>query len=108
MLSTHRLQRGLLGYLIPFAPHAFVPERQDCSSKLLSPLVFLSILTHFTATPIIPLASTSLEKDRIACSPEVKLQDLTCDVSNRLRTLYAQLIRVTLATFVLPLLLARS
>ena len=24
MPSTHRLQRGLLGYLIPFAPHAFV------------------------------------------------------------------------------------
>ena len=24
MPSIHRLQRGLLGYLIPFAPHAFV------------------------------------------------------------------------------------
>ena len=24
MASTHRLRRGLLGYLIPFAPHAFV------------------------------------------------------------------------------------
>ena len=24
MPSAHRLQRGLLGYLIPFAPHAFV------------------------------------------------------------------------------------
>ncbi len=27
-LSIHRLGRGLLGYLILFAPHAFVPERQ--------------------------------------------------------------------------------
>ena len=27
-LSTHRLRRGLLGYLILFAPHAFVPQRQ--------------------------------------------------------------------------------
>ncbi len=26
--STHRLRRGLPGYLILFAPHAFVPERQ--------------------------------------------------------------------------------
>ena len=26
--SNHRLQRGLPGYLILFAPHAFVPERQ--------------------------------------------------------------------------------
>ena len=27
-LSIHRLRRGLLGYLILFAPHAFVPQRQ--------------------------------------------------------------------------------
>ena len=27
-LSTHRLRRGLPGYLILFAPHAFVPQRQ--------------------------------------------------------------------------------
>ena len=108
MLSTHRLRRGLLGYLIPFAPHAFVHERHNCSSKLLSLLVFLPILTHFTATPVIPLASSSLEYDRFARGPEVELQDLTNDVSNRLRTLYAQSIRITLATFVLPLLLARS
>jgi hypothetical protein len=26
--SVHRLGHGLQGYLIPFAPHAFVPERQ--------------------------------------------------------------------------------
>lgn len=26
--STHRLQRGLPGYLILFAPHAFAPQRQ--------------------------------------------------------------------------------
>src|SRR3954469_20314893 len=26
--STHRLGRGLHGYLIRFAPHAFVPQRQ--------------------------------------------------------------------------------
>ena len=26
--STHRLRRGLPGYLILFAPHAFVPQRQ--------------------------------------------------------------------------------
>ncbi len=26
--SVHRLRRGLPGYLIPFAPHAFVHERQ--------------------------------------------------------------------------------
>ncbi len=60
MLSIHRLRRGLLGYLIPFAPHAFVPERQDRPGKLLTLLVFLLILTDLTPTPAIPLASSDL------------------------------------------------
>ena len=48
--SIHRLRRGLPGYLILFAPHAFEPQRQSSSSKPPSPLVFLLISTHFTAT----------------------------------------------------------
>ena len=60
ILSTHCLQHGLLGYLIPFATHAFVPERQNCSSKLPSLLVFQPISTHFTTTPALPFASPSL------------------------------------------------
>src|SRR3989339_1809602 len=88
--STHRLGRGLLGYLILFAPHAFVPECQACSSKLPLPLVFLSISALITTTPIVPLASTSLQSDSINSSPEVKPQDLTINLSNHLRTLYAQ------------------
>jgi hypothetical protein len=38
--STHRLQRGLPGYLILFDPHAFVPQRQLQPSGLTSQLVF--------------------------------------------------------------------
>ncbi len=38
--SAHRLRRGLPGYLIPFATHAFVPQRQDWPSGLSSPSVF--------------------------------------------------------------------
>ncbi len=90
MSSIHRLGRGLQGYLIPFAPHAFVHERQVCSSKLPSQLVFLPILTHFTTTPAIPLTSPNLELGRIKRSVGVKLQHLTSDAPNRLRTLYAQ------------------
>ena len=60
-LSTHRLRRGLLGYLILFAPHAFVPQRQLQPSKSPSPLVFLLISTHFTTTLGIPFASTVLK-----------------------------------------------
>ncbi len=58
--SIHRLQRGLPGYLILFAPHAFEPQRQCQSRKPPSPLVFLLISTHFTATLGIPLPSPVL------------------------------------------------
>jgi len=49
--NVHRLLLGLPGYLIPFAPLAFVPQRQLLSRDSPSPLVFLTISTHFTATP---------------------------------------------------------
>ena len=59
--SNHRLPRGLPGYLILFATHAFEPQRQLKPSNPPSPLVFLLIFTHFTATLGIPIASTSLK-----------------------------------------------
>jgi len=58
--NRHRLQRGLPGYLILFAPHAFAPERQSLSRGPPSPPVFLQISTHFTATPGILPPSTRL------------------------------------------------
>ena len=60
--STHRLRLGLPGYLIPFAPLAFAPQCQTQSRKPPSPLVFLPISTHFTATLGIPLSSPALKK----------------------------------------------
>ncbi len=60
-LSTHRLRRGLPGYLILFAPHAFAPQRQLQTREPPSPLVFLHISTHFTATRGIPLSSSALK-----------------------------------------------
>ncbi|PIR38162.1 MAG: hypothetical protein COV34_00905 [Candidatus Zambryskibacteria bacterium CG10_big_fil_rev_8_21_14_0_10_42_12] len=47
----HRLGRGLPGYLIPFATHAFVFQCQKCASLLPSLLVFPMISTDFTPTP---------------------------------------------------------
>ena len=44
--SAHRLRRGLPGYLILFAPHAFAPQRQLWPRDLPSPLVFLLISAH--------------------------------------------------------------
>ena len=61
--SIHRLQCGLPGYLILFAPHTFAPQRQLSSRKPPSPLVFLLISTHFTATLGIPPTSTALKSD---------------------------------------------
>ena len=58
--SSHRLGLGLPGYLIPFAPLAFAPQRQCRSRKPPSPPVFLRISAHFTATPGIPLPSPEL------------------------------------------------
>ncbi len=88
--SIHRLQLGLPGYLIPFAPLAFVPQRQKWASRPPSPRVFFLISTHSTATPGIPLASPILESDSFQCSSPVEREDFTQDLSDRLRTLYAQ------------------
>src|ERR1044071_660237 len=88
--NTHRLRLGLPGYLILFAPLAFVPQRQDLSRDSPSPLVFLSISTHFTATPRIPVPPPDLKPNSIQGSFRVELGDFTSDLPHHLRTLYAQ------------------
>ena len=106
--SIHRLQRGLPGYLILFAPHAFAPQRQFQSRKPPSPLVFLPISTHFTATPVIPLSSPVLQPVSIKSNSHLESRTFTPNLTGRLRALYAQSFRTTLAPYVLPRLLARS
>ena len=88
--SIHRLQHGLPGYLILFATHAFVPQRQLEPSKPPSPLVFLRISTHFTATLGIPLTSAPLKNHSFGCSSEVEPRIFTSNLQSRLRTLYTQ------------------
>ena len=106
--SIHRLQRGLPGYLILFAPHTFAPQRQLQSSQSPSPLVFLPISTHFTATLGIPLTSPALKPYSFQSISHLKNGNFTPDLQGRLRALYAQSFRTTLAPYVLPRLLARS
>ncbi len=106
--NRHRLQRGLPGYLILFAPHAFAPQRQSSSRGPPSPPVFLRISTHFTATPGILPPSTKLQLASFKCRSRVEPGDFTSDLTHRLRALYAQSFRLTLAPSVLPRLLARS
>ena len=88
--SRHRLGRGLPGYLILFAPHAFVHERQYQPRRLPSPSVFLHISTHFTATRGIPPPSATLQPRSFKRHSQVEPGDFTPDLRGRLRTLYAQ------------------
>ena len=106
--STHRLRRGLPGYLILFAPHAFAPQRQYRTRSPPSPPVFFPISTNFTSTLGIPLSSPAFKLISIKRSPQVEPGNFTPDCVHRLRALYAQSFRATLAPFVLPRLLARS
>ena len=88
--SIHRLRRGLPGYLILFAPHAFVSQRQLWSSKPPSPPVFLLISTHFTATPGIPFTSPTLKNRSFKRKSWVEPMIFTSDLQSRLHTLYTQ------------------
>ena len=88
--GIHRLRRGLPGYLILFAPHAFAPQRQLRASEPPSPLVFFRISTNFTSTLGIPLTSLVLKTPSIKGSSEVEPRDFTPDLNVRLRALYAQ------------------
>jgi hypothetical protein len=85
--SKHRLGRGLPGYLILFATHAFVPQRQFRSSQLPSQSMFHGISKHFTATCHIPPTSSSFKLYSINGNPMVKPRPFTTDLFSRLRTL---------------------
>ncbi len=88
--SAHRLRLGLPGYLILFAPLAFAPERQYLARWAPSPLVFLPISMHFTATPGIPPSSPILKPCSLECSSLVKPGHFTFLLQGRLHALYAQ------------------
>src|ERR1044071_5122714 len=87
--STHSLRRGLPGYLILFAPHAFAHQRQYRASEPPSPLVFFLISTNFTSTLAVPLTSPGLKIASIEGSSAVEPRDSTPDLTLRLRALYA-------------------
>ncbi len=70
--SAHRLRLGLPGYLILFAPLAFAPERRYQPRWAPSPLVFLPISMHSTATPGIPPSSAVPKPNSMECSSLVE------------------------------------
>ena len=83
--SIHRLQRGLHGYLIRFATHAFEPQRQTRTSEPPSPLIFFPISTHFIAPLGILFASSCLNFYSILSFSTVEPWALTKDLQKRLR-----------------------
>ena len=85
--SIHRLQRGLPGYLILFAPHAFVHQRQLIVSNMPSLSVFCVISKHFTATLHIPTTSQLFKTNSFKGSCLVELSAFTSDLLARLQTL---------------------
>ena len=85
--SAHRLRLGLPGYLIPFAPLAFAPQRQLQTRKSLSPPAFLLISTHFTAPLGVPLSPSKLKKYSFERSSMGKPWDFTFNLYLRLRAL---------------------
>ncbi|KAL9340623.1 hypothetical protein Peur_066842 [Populus x canadensis] len=66
--------------------------------RVLSPLVFFPISTHFTAPPEIPFAPTVLQLGSFHRLSRVEPWDLTADLKSHLQTLYAQSFRITLAS----------
>ena len=91
-----------------FQPCGRRPQCQLQSSESPSPLVFFLISTHSTATLGIPFTPPALKPSSFGSSTEVKPRDYATNLPNHLRTLYAQSFRITLASYVLPRLLARS
>ena len=60
MFSVQCLRLGLHGYLIHFAPLAFIPHCQICDCKVPSLLLVHSGLKYFTTTPNVLLTSSGL------------------------------------------------
>ena len=85
--SNHRLRHGLPGYLILFAPHALVPQRQSSRSSLPTQLVFWVISMHFTATRPVPAASNTFKTSSIQPPLIVERPAFKPDLPARLRTL---------------------
>src|SRR5207247_2309796 len=84
--SLQRLHPGLPGYLIPFAPLGFVPDRRIRSSATPSPLVVLPGLQDFTPTPGVPRASPGPKSGGLPGIRTVKRFDLPRNLPDRLRT----------------------
>jgi hypothetical protein len=74
--SVHRLRRGLPGYLILFAPHAFVPERQKGPADRLHHRHSIDIYAFHRSTYVLAAPTCSRSSSSPCCSP-VEPRDFT-------------------------------
>ena len=88
--STHRLRRGLPGYLILFAPHAFVPQRQFPVQKAAFATGVLPNIYAFHRYTRNSAFLSCTQVCQFARLTMVKPLPFTLRLANRLRTLYAQ------------------
>ncbi len=83
--NAHRLGRGLPGYLILFATHAFAPQRQYSARGPPSPQAFLLISTHSPLhqefRPPLTDSSKTVSKAVLGLSPKIPPQ--TCSPPTR-------------------------
>ena len=86
MPSIHRLQRGLLGYLIPFAPHAFVLAVSGSTQKPayaigvpndINAFHYYTVRSNFLFAPLV----VQFQKTDSELSSEISL--LTCMTTDR-------------------------
>ncbi len=78
--STHRLRRGLPGYLILFAPHAFASQRQCSSSGRLRHRCSSRYLRISPLHRGIPPPSPRLKPRSIECTSRVEPWAFTSDL----------------------------
>ena len=88
--STHRLRRGLPGYLILFAPPRFrasasVTDQRAAFATGVPPYIYA--FHRYTWNSTLPFCT---QVKQFPKRTMVKPQPLTSDLSNRLRSLYAQ------------------
>ncbi len=80
MFSIHRLWLGLLEYLIPFDPVAFVSQCQCQPNRMSLSLVFFLISMHFIVPLEIPFSPTIFQLGSFHYLSKVKPWDLTMDL----------------------------
>ena len=90
-MLTAALKGSILQHLVIIVYSvAFEPQRQLVPSRPPSPLVFLPISTHSTATPGIPTTSALLKASSFESNSRVEPMDFTSNLPVRLRSLYTQ------------------